>query len=82
MSEEFPMIYKRKSDYVKDNNVRDIINLLASRAEKGLEKYGVTTERDDIDLHGWLQHLIEELLDAAVYARRLQLEHSKNADAI
>jgi len=79
--EDFPPIYKRKSDYVKDNNVRDVINLLAQRAEVGYSKYGVTTERTDIDLHGWLQHLIEELCDAAIYARRLQREHSKNADA-
>ena len=80
--EQFPPIYKRKSDYVKDNNVRDIINLLATRAEKGLEKYGVTTERTDIDLHGWLQHLIEELCDAACYARRIQKEISKHDDTI
>jgi hypothetical protein len=42
--------------------------------EVGFKKYGVTTERKDIDLLGWLQHLQEELLDAAVYIERLKQE--------
>jgi hypothetical protein len=33
-------------------------------------KYGVTTERTDIDLVGWLNHLQEELMDATIYLER------------
>ena len=44
------------------------------RAQKGLEKYGVTCERSDLDLHQWLTHLQEELMDAAVYIERTKYE--------
>lgn len=48
--------------------------MLRGRVLAGYAKYGVTTERTDIDLRGWLQHLQEELLDAAVYVERLKGE--------
>lgn len=57
-----------------DKNVMSVVNQLTTRMEKGYNKYGVTTERTDIDLLGWLQHLQEELLDAAVYIERLKKE--------
>lgn len=57
-----------------DANVTAVQALLATRAERGFAKYGTTTERSDIDLLGWLQHLQEELLDAAVYVERLKRE--------
>jgi hypothetical protein len=44
------------------------------RAQKGLEKYGVTCERSDLDLHQWMTHLQEELMDAAVYIERTKYE--------
>lgn len=39
---------------------------------KGLQKYGVTVARTDLKLSEWLQHLQEELMDAAVYVERLK----------
>lgn len=57
-----------------DPNVESVSDLLKSRMEVGFKKYGTTTERTDIDLLGWLQHLQEELLDAAVYIERLKKE--------
>lgn len=59
---------------VKDKNVRSVIDKMASRAKVGYDKYGVTTERTDIDLEGWLVHLQEELLDAAIYIQRVKEE--------
>ena len=59
---------------MSDANVEAVRELLAARSQKGLDKYGVTTERKDIDLLGWLQHLQEELLDAAVYIERVKRE--------
>ena len=53
-----------------DQNVREVQRRLGDRAIAGLGKYKVTTERTDIDLVGWLTHLQEELLDAAVYIER------------
>lgn len=51
-----------------DKNVEAVREKLLLRSEIGLRKYGVTTERKDVDLIGWLIHLQQELLDAAVYA--------------
>lgn len=55
-----------------DRNVETIRNMLLKRSDVGFEKYGCTTERPDIDLLGWFQHLQEELLDAAVYIEALK----------
>ena len=60
-----------------DKNVESVREMLKSRMEVGYAKYGITTERTDIDLLGWLQHLQEELLDAAVYVERLKSEIQK-----
>lgn len=57
-----------------DRNVQSVIRQLSLREAVGYAKYGVTTERTDINLLGWLQHLQEELLDAAVYIERLKQE--------
>jgi hypothetical protein len=57
-----------------DKNVEAVRRLLWQRMGAGYTKYGVNTERTDIDLLGWLQHLQEELLDAAVYVERLKDE--------
>ena len=61
-----------------DKNVEAVKQMMTDRMYKGYTKYGVTTERTDIDLLGWIQHLQEELLDAAVYCERLKNE-VKNA---
>lgn len=59
---------------MKDKNVLDVVSQFIERSEHGFKKYGVTTERTDIDLNGWLQHLKEELMDAVVYINRAQQE--------
>jgi hypothetical protein len=57
-----------------DKNVEAVREMLKSRMEVGFKKYGVTTERADIDLLGWLQHAQEEALDLAVYLERIKSE--------
>jgi hypothetical protein len=57
-----------------DKNVESVREMLKSRMETGLKKYGVTTERTDIELLGWLQHAQEEALDLAVYLERIKSE--------
>jgi hypothetical protein len=57
-----------------DSNVNRVCQAFQDRAYVGYGKYGVTTERTDIDLAGWLQHLQEELMDAVVYIERLKGE--------
>jgi hypothetical protein len=57
-----------------DPNVNEICNEYEQRACHGFDKYGVTTERKDLDLLQWIQHLKEELMDAVVYIHRIQKE--------
>jgi len=54
-------------DLSPDKNVEAIRSSLLERSRRGFEKYGVTTERTDLELVDWLRHLQEELLDASVY---------------
>ena len=50
-----------------DKNVEAIRSSLLDRSRVGFKKYGVTTERTDLELVDWFRHLQEEMLDAAVY---------------
>lgn len=43
---------------------------IADRQTKGVKKYGTTVGQNPLNLAQWLQHMYEELLDAAVYAKR------------
>lgn len=51
-----------------------VCNLIQERTTIGKTKYGTSMERTDLSEKEWLQHLQEELLDAAIYAERLKQE--------
>lgn len=53
---------------------------IQQRAKIGKSKYGVTMERTDLNFLEWLQHLQEELMDAAVYVERLMQEARQVAE--
>lgn len=55
-----------------------VIEQIRKRAEVGERKYGVTLERKDLNLLEWLQHLQEELMDAACYVEKLKEEYAEN----
>lgn len=55
-----------------------VINKIRSRADVGEKKYGVTMERDDLNLYDWIKHLQEELLDASVYIEKVLQELNNN----
>jgi hypothetical protein len=57
-----------------DSNVEAVREGLLQRSVRGLEKYGVTTNRTDLSVLQWLTHLQEELMDAAVYIEKLKGE--------
>lgn len=65
---------------VEDNNVNEICLEYMKRANHGFKKYGVTTERTDLELMDWIQHLKEELMDATVYIHRIQKELKERQD--
>lgn len=68
------MILNARQIAMIDKNVEAVRQAMHERMAAGYKKYGVTTERTDIDLMGWLQHLQEELMDAAVYVERIKDE--------
>jgi len=57
-----------------DLNVERVCVQLQDREQRGLLKYGVNTERDDLSTLEWLQHLQEELMDGCVYIEKLKGE--------
>jgi len=57
---------------VIDPNVQAVSEQLYLRMLKGQSKYGTNTTREDLSSLDWLQHLQEELLDAAVYIQVLK----------
>lgn len=50
---------------------------LKLRSELGIAKYGTTLARTDLGRQEWLQHLYEELLDAAAYVKRLMVKKNE-----
>jgi len=58
-----------------DRFVKQVLNKYCERSEAGLEKYGTTLEREDLNLLDWLNHLQEELMDATLYIERLKHEY-------
>lgn len=62
-----------------DKYVQRVKENFEQRSKTGIEKYGTTLERKDVDLLGWLTHLQEELMDATLYIERLKDETTKNS---
>jgi tRNA A37 threonylcarbamoyladenosine biosynthesis protein TsaE len=60
-----------------DGIVKRVIDAFKKRSERGLEKYGTTLDRNDLTHVEWLQHLQEELMDAALYIEKLK-DETKN----
>ena len=48
-----------------------VIKDLKRRESKGIKTYGTTMDRTDLDRKEWMNHLYEELLDAALYIKKL-----------
>ena len=44
---------------------------IQARSDKGIAKYGVTMEREDLSITEWLTHLQEEMMDAILYVEKL-----------
>lgn len=61
----------------QDTIVEAVRQDLLDRSKRGQLKYGTTLDRKDLDLTEWLQQQYEELLDGALYSRRLMQEFAK-----
>ena len=59
---------------MKDTIVESVINQFSERSRVGIDKYGVTLDRTDLNTLEWLKHLQEELMDATLYIEKLKQE--------
>ena len=64
-------ILAHRKKLMTDKNVQAVRQKMADRAEFGLMKYGVSTERSDLTHKQWLIHAQEEAMDLAVYLQRI-----------
>ena len=63
---------------MRDSITNRIIKLIETRADKGLQTYGVTMDREDLDLDAWFDHAIEEALDLAIYLTKIKTTLNEN----
>jgi hypothetical protein len=68
-------------DYNKDNSrtvfktdsiVDSVVDKFIDRATFGKTKYGKTLDREDLSLEEWLNHAIEEHMDAILYLQKIK----------
>jgi len=59
---------------ITDKVVLAVMAKYAERSATGLKKYGTTLEREDLTLDQWINHLLEELMDATLYLSRIKKE--------
>ena len=61
-----------------DSIVKSVIDKFTQRAEFGKQKYGTDLDRTDLDLENYLQHALEEHMDAILYlTKALKLERER-----
>jgi hypothetical protein len=63
---------------MKDSIVESVINQFSERSRVGIDKYGVTLDRTDLNTLEWLKHLQEELMDAILYIQTAREELDEN----
>jgi hypothetical protein len=59
----------------------EVIQDFRNREERGFMKYGVTMDRDDLLSHEWIQHMMEELMDAIIYLKKIQNGSQRHTDS-
>ena len=56
---------------MKDTIVEAVIEQFKERSSVGIEKYGVTLDRTDLNRLEWMVHFREELMDGLLYLERV-----------
>ncbi len=57
---------------MKDSIVESVREDLHNRSQVGIKKYNNTLDREDLEVTDWIQHAYEEMLDGALYLKRLK----------
>ena len=62
------------TSFVPDSIVDSILNKFVDRAEMGFNKYNNTLDRKDLTPTQWIDHALEEHMDAILYLTKLKQE--------
>ena len=64
--------------FKRDIHIEAVRQKMLERSQRGLIKYGVSLERDDLSTLDWLRHAQEEAMDLAGYLQVLiDMEEAK-----
>jgi len=63
-----------EAKHTSDSIVNTVIDSFIKRSNLGLQKYGTTLDRDDLNVLDWIQHAQEEHMDAILYLEKLKRE--------
>lgn len=55
-----------------DSVVDSIIDKFIDRANMGSKKYGTNLDREDLSLSDWLEHALQEHMDAILYLQKIK----------
>ena len=64
-----------------DSIVESVVNKYKQRSKLGVEKYGVTMDRNDLSDVEWLIHAQEEAMDLSLYLEKMIVRKKMCADA-
>jgi len=62
------------TSFIPDSIVDSILNKFVDRAEMGFNKYSNTLDRKDLSPTQWIDHALEEHMDAILYLTKLKKE--------
>ena len=64
----------KSSSHTSDTIVNSIIDKFIERSNIGIEKYGTTLDRNDLQPFEWLVNFQEELMDGILYLEKFKKE--------
>ncbi len=62
------------TDFTPDSVVQSVVEKFVNRAEMGFTKYNNTLDRKDLSVEEWINHALEEHMDAILYLTKLKQE--------
>lgn len=57
---------------IDDDVIVEVLDRVVARHKRGMETYGISMEDEYLPSTGWIDHTIEELLDAVNYLTKLK----------
>ena len=60
------------TEFTPDSIVQSVVEKFVDRAEMGFKKYNNTLDRRDLTTEEWINHALEEHMDAILYLTKLK----------